>query len=163
MITLTLIILVIIFIIGYNKKDKRPSNADAQIGQLPPIHLRARTDGTAGRLWTGELLESDSNILKEFRHNNGIITLILKTDIGLQAPLKDLIVRAEKSTNIYISVTYEGQKITFVKIGNFTSDEWDTIISVLSLAGTTYGMDIFGSTYKNISRAATIVKIISKL
>lgn len=164
MITLGLIIIIIIAIVSYNKKDKRPANADAQISQLPPIRLCSSQEGTGSRFISGELFESDSNVLREFRHEHGNISIVMKNGKTLSAPLRYITVRAEKVGAAYtLTVSYSNNKITISKIGNFSSTDWDTIIGVLSLAGTTYGMEIFGSTYKNISRAATVAKIISKL
>ena len=163
MITLTVIIIVVL-IFAYNKKDKRSFDADEQIQELPPIHFRSQQHDSGKRFWTGELFESNSNVLLDFNYKNGYLTLKTKSGKEMCGLLSAMSVRFDKYCGeTHIAVKSNGDKIEITKIGNFTDDQWETIIGVLLLAGTTYDADIFSSWYKNMSKANIALKIISKL
>ena len=164
MVTLLVIIGIICLIISYNSKDKRSSSADQQIHELPPIHFHSLRNSTAKKFLTLELFESNKAILEDFNYNNGYLTLTMRNGKSISGPLNQMTVRFEKMSGfIVITVSSQRRKVQFSNYDNFTADQWDTIISVLMLAGTTYGAYIFGSTYKNMNRATLAMKIISKL
>ncbi len=164
MITFLFIIVIIIFIVSYNKKDKRIENADEKIQELPPIHFFSRQQNTGARFWSGELFESNGNVLREFNYNHGFLTLSMKNGKRVSDLLSAMTVRFEKLQGVtYITVKSKGSKVRIIMLGNFSDSQWETMIEVLMLAGTTYGASIFGSAYKNINRATLAIKIISKL
>lgn len=164
MITLTIIILVIWAIYAYNKKDKRSNDADEKIQELPPIHYHSQEHDSGKRFWTGELFESNSNVLLDFNYKNGYLTLKTKSGKVISGLLSTMSVRFDKYCGeTHITVKSNGNKIEISKLGNFTDDQWETMIGVLLLAGTTYGAEIFSSWYKNMSKANIALKIISKL
>lgn len=164
MFTLLIIIAVIWVVVAANRKDKRPKDADEKIQELPAIHYKAPVKDKAGRFWSGELLETDSSILDEFNYDNGFLTLKMRDGKKLCGRLSDTVVTFSKmSFSTYFEIKVGKEKVSFAKLETFTKDEWDVIIGVLLLAGTTYGRDIFSSTYKNLSRANLVLKIISKL
>lgn len=164
MFTLLFIILIVIVIVSYNTKDKRVENADEKIQELPPIHFYSKHQDSGARFWTGELFQSNGNILKEFNYCQGMLTLTMKNGDSLSGLLSAMTVRFEKvSFDIYITVNLDGKKVKIIEVGNFSDSQWETMIEVLMLAGTTYGAGIFSSAYKNMSRANLVLKIISKL
>ena len=167
---ITFIILITIVAIyctikAQNTADKRSATADRQIQELPPIHFHSQKTSTVNKILSLEFFESKDGILEDFRYNNGNLTLTLRSGQQLSGRLDQLAVRFEKISGLtVISVGYSDKnKITFSQYNNFTDNQWDTIINVLMLAGTTYGAYIFGSTYKNINRANLVMKVLSKL
>ena len=164
MFTLFIIIIVIVVVIASNKKDKRPKDADEKIKELPPIHYKVPAKDKTGRFWSGELFEFDGCILDEFEYNSGLLTLKMRDGKRLVGLLSDAVVKFNKSSDgTTFNVKLDKKEVEFCKLDTFTKEEWEVIINVLLLAGTTYGKGIFGKTYKNISRSALIMKIISKL
>ena len=164
MITLTIIVLVVLAIYAYNKKDKRSNDADEKIQELPPIHYRSKKHDSGKRFWTGELFESNSNVLLDFSYGNGYLTLKTKSGEVIRGLLSAMSVRFDQYCGqTHITVKSNGNKIEIIKLGNFSDDQWETMVGVLLLAGTTYGADIFSSWYKNMGKANIALKIISKL
>ena len=164
MFTLTIIIIIVVLIFAYNKKDKRSVDADEQIQELPPIHFQSQQHDSGKRFWTGELFESNSHVLLDFNYKNGYLTLKAKNGKEISGLLSAMSVRFDKCYGeTHIIVKSNGDKIEINKLGNFTDDQWETMIGVLLLAGTTYGADLFSYWYKNMSKANIALKIISKL
>lgn len=63
-----------------NKKDKRQKDADEKIKELPSIRYKVPTREKTGRLWSGELFETDGSILDEFEYSCGILTLKMRNN-----------------------------------------------------------------------------------
>ena len=164
MITLGIILIIVLMIYAYNKKDKRSNDADEKIRELPPIHYHSIDQDIGKRFWTGELFEVDSNVLKDFNYSNGVLTLTTKKGIMVSGLLSEMVVRFTKMNGVtVITVKSNGKTLEVTKLGNFTDSQWETMIRILLLAGTTYGADIFSDAYKNMSKANMVLKIISKL
>ena len=164
MITLLFIALIVWVIYAYNKKDERSSDADERIQELPAILYHSKEQDSGKRFFTGELFESNKNVLLDFNYNNGFLTLTMKSGNKVSGLLNQMSVRFEKLMGeTYITVKANNNKVKIIKLGNFTDAQWENMIGVFLLAGTTYGSEIFSSMYKNLSRANIILKIISKL
>ena len=168
MFTLLIITLTVCAIVAsikeYNTKDKRSDTSDQKIQELPPIHIHSLRNSTGKKLLTMEFFESNNAILEDFNYNNGYLTLTMRNGKSITGLLSQMAVRfTDNNGFIAVSVKSNGKEVSFSKLDNFTADQWDTIINVLMLAGTTYGSNIFGSAYKNMKRANLVMKIISKL
>lgn len=84
----------------------------------------------------------------------------MKNGRVVSAPLQEVEVHFTKTKGI-IEVTVKGgnSKIEFREMDHlFSHQEWEVIYRVLSLAGTTYGKDIFSDWNKNLGTVNSILK-----
>ena len=165
MITLTIIIIIayVIYAVSKSQKpDKRSATADEQIAELPLINFYSPYfNEKSKRLSTGELFALSSMVLELFNYEDGILTLKMRDGKKISGLLKNAEVTfQEVKDSIQIDVKLCNQKVEIDKIGNFTDDQWDTMIDVLMLAGKTYGNDIFGDAHKNMKKSMLVLKII---
>ena len=165
LIILLTIISIVCIIKSQNTKDKRDPSADQQIQQLPPIHFHSLKNSTGKKLLSLEFFETNDAILEDFNFNNGYLKMTMRNGHRVSGPLNLMGVRFEKVSGFIVisAADSQGNQVQFTKLDNFTANQWDTIISVLMLAGTTYGNYIFGSFYKNANKAALVMRILSKL
>lgn len=164
---ITLIIIIIVAYIIYAcvksaKPDKRCETADEQIADLPYIHFYSPFQkDKSKRFSSGELFSLSANVLETFTHKDGLLTLKMRDGKCISGALKNAEVAfAEIQNSIQINVKLSGKTVEIEKIGNFTEEQWDTMIDVLMLAGKTYGTDIFGGSHKNMKKALLVAKII---
>ncbi|MGJ0550370.1 hypothetical protein [Phocaeicola vulgatus] len=158
MITFIIIIIVLCLIFG-NKADKKNIQKDnEEIDKLPRIYFKSKNlTGTQKFL---NLAFFDNEILNSFLYDNKRITLVMKNGRVVSAPLQEVEVHFTKTKGI-IEVTVKGgnSKIEFREMDHlFSHQEWEVIYRVLSLAGTTYGKDIFSDWNKNLGTVNSILK-----
>jgi len=169
MFTLLIIIIVVWVIVKSNSKDKKSKKEQAineeKTASLPDMAFYAKemtSTQKALNMWPG-----DKDLLQEFRYISSSRMIYLKMKDGrfVNCPLSQLDVTFDKVSGIYrIVIKNSNVKFSFYQYSYvFTDNEWDVILSTLTLAGTTRNVEIMSSTYKNLSRANTILKIISKL
>lgn len=160
-------ILFVAALISHGKKDKRAVDADEKIAELPPIHFHSLQHDSSQRLWSGELLESNHNVLDDFNFKNGVLALRTKSGKCVSGLLNNMTVRFEKiRTDTYITIRSDRNEIQIHILGNFLEKQWETMIGVLMLAGTTYGSEIFSAKYNNLDKAKIalqVIKIVSQL
>ena len=160
-------IIFVVTLISYSKKDKRAADADEKIAQLPPIHFHSQVHDSGQRLWSGELFENKENVLDDFNYNNGILSLTNKGGKSISGVLNNMSVRFQNIRSaIYITIRSNGNEMQISKVGNFSDKQWETMIGVFMLAGTTYGSNIFSSMYSNLSKvniALKVIKLVSEL
>ncbi len=169
MITLLIIIIVIWAIVKANSPDKRSKKElarnEKQIAQLPNMTLYAKEMSSTQKalnLWPG-----DKDLLQVFKYtnNNQQIYLKMKDGRSVNCPLSQLDVTFDKVSGVYRiviknnSTTFSFYKYDYV----FTEKEWEVILNTLTLAGTTRNVAIMGSTYKNLNKVNTVLKIIKAL
>lgn len=167
MITLLIIVIIVLAICGAfnptpDKKDKQ--KVREEIEKLPRIFLKGKK--MSGFEKFANLAYDDNTILKSFLYDNSIVTLTMQSGKVLTASLASMEVHFEKVKNSPIDVTVidRNYKINFYEMaGLYTSQEWEVIYKVLSLANTTYGTDIFSNWNKNMSKVNSILKIIKLL
>ena len=167
MITILLIVIVVLAICGaFNPTpDKKNKQKDREeIEKLPRIFLKGKKMGGLEKL--ANLAYDDNKILKSFLYDNGIVTLTMQSGKVLTASLTSMEVHFVKlrSAPIDVTVIDRNYKINFYEMaGLYSSQEWEVIYKVLSLANTTYGTDIFSSWNKNMSKVNSILKILKFL
>ncbi len=173
MITLLFIFLIIFVIVKIinpadKKSEKQKAKDDQALTELPDICLKGKSLGKWEKALN--LCPKDKETLDvfEYRRSDRSITIKVKNGDTISCPLEQLDVNFEKVVGMYgmyeFKVSHEKRKIKFYNFDNvFSKKEYDVIIGVLWLAGTTHNREIMGSTYKNMSRAATVIKILSKL
>lgn len=170
MFTLLIIFIFICFIISLfvnpaDKKSKKEKAKDDQaLMELPDIHMK----GKKLEKWENalNLFPNEKEILDVFEYHRAdkSVTIKVLSGEGISCPLAQIDVTFNKVAGRYeFIVSHEKKSIKFYDYSVFTPKEYDVIIGVLWLAGTTHNRQIMGSTYKNMSRAATIIKILSKL
>lgn len=166
--------LLILFVIGYgiykcvtpDKKSKKRQKEDAErLAQLPDISFFAKQMSALQK--TLNLWPSDKDILQVFRYTSANQSIYLKMKDGrfINCPLDLLEVSFEKTNGLYrIVAKNNSMKFSFYGFDYvYTSKEWSIIYSVLTLAGKTHNVEIMGSTYKNIAKANTILKVIKAM
>ena len=169
MFTLLIIIIVVWIIVKSNSKDKKSKKElainEARTASLPDMAFYAKemtSTQKALNMWPG-----DKDLLQEFRYTSSsrMIYLRMKDGRFVNCPLSQLDVTFDKVSGLYRIVIKNGNvKFSFYQYSYvFTDNEWDVIMSTLTLAGTTRNVEIMGSTYKNLSKVNTVLKIISKL
>lgn len=169
MITLFIIIIVIVVACIANSTDSKSKKELARIEeetlQLPDLYFRMHEMTTAQKAFN--LFPSDKDLLDIFKYeaNTRNITLTMKDGRSVTCPLSELYVQFDKVSGHYrFVIKNSGTKFSFYKFNYvFTDKEWDIIIGVLMLAGQTSNISIMGSTYKNLSKANTILKIIKAI
>lgn len=169
MFTFCIIVFIIILIIARYQDDKKSNKELARIEyqtqQLPDLYFCMHQMTSTQKVLN--LWPSDNDILQSFKYeaNTRVITLTMKDGRSITCPLSELFVDFDKVQSMYrFEVKYGGSKFSFYQYAYiYTDKEWDIIISVLTLAGHTRNVSIMGSTYKNLSRASTILKIIKAI
>ena len=162
MITL-LIIIFIVFVIyqaiknpSDKKSKKEEIHDEEEILKLPNINFK------------GKPLTSWECVANMFPRKNDILDVFMYNSSdgrSISCPLSKLDVSFDKVNPLYrFYVTDGNTKFSFYNFAYvFSEKQYEVIIGVLLLAGTTHNKSIMGSTYKNLSRISTIVKILSKL
>lgn len=142
MITLFLI-LCIICIIMMSKKDKHNVEEDAAaISGLPSFSITAKPMSAVSKIIN--LAVTKSELLKSFSYANERVTIVMENGNSLNALLSEMSVQFEKSQGIIIyTVKGNGRKVNFYYTTNISNKEWEAINSVLCLAATTHGRNIF--------------------
>lgn len=169
MITLTFIIIAIIAIYKSSSPDKKSKKQieenNAAIAQLPDISFSAKEMSSmqkALNMWPG-----DKDLLQEFKYISSSQTIYMRMKDGraVCCPLSQLDVTFDKLNGLYRIVIKNGAvKFSFYKFSYvFTNREWDVILDTLTLAGTTRNVEIMGTTYKNMTKANTVLKIIKAI
>lgn len=163
MFTLLIIIIVVVGIISACTPDKHNAREDAYaLAKIPPFQVRARPMSTAAKFLN--LAYDNSQLLTYFVYQNGTVTIWTGDGRNFTAPLNSMYVEFQKLQGmICYKIKVYGTKFSFYQTTNITSAEWDAISSVLCLAGSTYGRDIFSKSYKNMSRVSAAINAISKL
>ncbi len=142
----------------------RPESAVAKKSELPAFHVQSRKQDENGGFWNGFFGGTEDNILDEFYYAKGRVVFIMMNSRQISGSLSGMKVRFWKqSMMIYMQVLIDRDKVTIARVDNFTDSQWDAIIGTLFLAEDIEGRDTFGTTYKYVSRADLIQKIITKL
>ena len=169
MFTLLFIFIIVFALIASNSKDSKSKKKLAEnsriISTLPDISFRAKEMTSmqkALNLWP-----NDNDILQEFKYFKENKTIYLKMKDGryVNCPLSLLDVTFDKVNALYRFVIRNNDvKFSFYQWDyTFTKKEWDVIINTLTLAGTTRNVAIMGTSYKNLQKANTVLKIIKAL
>lgn len=167
--TIIVIICVVWAIVKSNSPDKRSSKQQAQneerTANLPDMYFCSKEMTSAQKALN--VWPSDKDLLHEFRYmsSNRMIYLKMRDGRFVNCPLSALDVTFDKAGALYrFVIKNNNTKFSFYKYDFiFTDKEWDIIISTLTLAGITRNVKIMGSTYKNLSRANTVLRIIKAL
>lgn len=170
-----MITLIVFCLIGYviykafsnpaDKKSKKQIALDAdKKANLPDIYLKGKRLGSWEK--AANLFPGDRDILDIFQYRSSDRSVYLKMLDGrsITCPLSQLDVTFDKATIYRFVIRHNKTSFSFYQFDYvFKKEEYDVIIGVLLLAGTTHNRGIMGSTYKNTAKAATIIKILSKL
>lgn len=162
MITL-FIIFIIICVIMMSKKDKHDAAEDAvAISNLPSFTIHAKPMSTASKILNLAVMKSQ--LVRSFSYANEYVTIVMENGDRLHSSLGAMSVQFEK-TNGMISYTVKGNgsKVSFYQTTNISNKEWDAINSVLCLAGTTWGRDIFSKEAKYAGYVNIALKAIKAL
>lgn len=163
MITLLFILIVLVAIFSFKPDKKNMQLVNEEIQKLPKISLRGKNmTGTQKFL---NLAYDDDEILNSFLYESGAVKLEMKNGKYIFAPLSEIEVRFTKSNNmIFVTVKRGNIKIEFREMAFlYTQQEWEVIYKVLSLAGRTYGADMFSDLNKNIGKVNSILKALKAL
>lgn len=169
MLTLTIIILVLIIVIKSNSVDKKNKKEklrdEEKIAHLPDIDFKGKELTSWER--AADLFPSKKDILDIFKYNSLDKSVYLQMLDGrsICCPLNELNVTFDKVSSLNRFVVTDGKtKFSFYNYDYvFTAKEYEVIICVLLLAGTTYNKSIMGNAYKNLSKANTVLKILSHM
>lgn len=162
MITFLIIVLVLYLIFG-NKKDKHNPKKDAiALSKIPAFTVNAKPMGGFTKFLN--LAYSSSQILKRFSYSQERVEILLESGDCISADLAALSVVFEKTKGLVTYyVYYQKQKISFYQTTNISNKEWDAISSVLCLAGETQGRDIFSNFTKYSGYVSSAIKAINHL
>ena len=149
-----------------DKKDKKEIVEDKEkIAQLPDICFKGKELSSLQR--AANMFPGKKDILDIFKYNSSDHSIYMKMLDGrnISCFLSELDVTFDKVSSIYRFLVTDGKtKFSFYQFDFvFSKEQYEVITGVLLLAGTTHNKSIMGSTYKNMSRAATVIKIMSKL
>ncbi len=168
-----MITFIIIFAIVYgvimtfsNDKSQKDQIRDAKKAmQLPDYYFQGKTLSSAER--AANLWPNDKDILDIFQFSSADSSIYLKMKDGrsISCPLSKLEVHFNKWGNLYRFVCiYGGTEFSFYQYDYvFTKEQYDTIINVLLLAGTTHGRLVVSSFNKTLSKVNTAAKVLNKL
>ena len=161
---LTFLLICFIFFVFYKalKKDKHNVYADEKkIMSIPAFSVQAKPMSTVSRVLN--LAFSDKNNLDYFSFTpNGYVVLRMANGNVMSDHLRNMHVDFVKYHGmIQYEVKGGGKKFSFMKINNFSDNEWDAISGVLVLAGSTRGKDIFGRKYKSMEFISKAIRLIS--
>lgn len=146
------------------RNDEQQALVDKQIAELPDINICAKemtSTQKALNLWP-----SDKDLLKIFRYNHNTKKLYMQMKDGrsVDCGLNELKVEFAKMGTLCVEIHRNGFLFSFYQYDYvFTDKEWEVILSTLSLAGKTEGIWVLGDSYKNMSKAKTVMKIIKLL
>lgn len=88
----------------------------------------------------------------------------MQNGTSITGPIRDLTAIFDKSNGlITYTVKCNGKQVSFYQTTNITNKEWDSINSVLCLAGTTRGRDIFSKETKYVGYINIALKAIKHL
>lgn len=170
MITFIVIVLVVLSIVQANSPDKKSKKQlainEKRIAVLPDMAFYSKEMSSmmkALNLWP-----NDKVLLQEFKYTsiNKMIYLKMKDGKFVNCFLSDLVAYFDKGKGEFYQITVKNNntKFSFYTFPtHFTDKEWYIILNTLTLAGTTYNVDILGSTYKNLSKVNTVLRIIKAL
>lgn len=149
-----------------DKKSKKQAIKDEEkTASLPDIYIKGKALSSWEKALDGFPAKND--ILDVFKYNSSDRSVYLKMLDGrsISCPLSQLDVTFDKMGVTYrFVVTDKRTKFSFYQYDYvFTSDQYNVIIGILLLAGTTHNKAIMGSAHKTLSNVATIVKFLSKL
>lgn len=138
---------------------------EEKTASLPDIYIKGKTLSSWEKALAG--FPAKTNVLDIFKYNSSDRSVYLKMLDGrsISCPLSQLDVTFDKMGVTYrFVVTDKRTKFSFYQYEYvFTNDQYNVIIGVLLLAGTTHNKSIMGSAHKTLSNVATIVKFLSKL
>lgn len=146
------------------KSEKQLAKNEESLSKLPDIYYKAKD--------LPDWFASDEYVLEVFQYisNNRTIYLKMKKGSSIVCPIADLDVRFDKikispfKKVYYITCKNRSNTINFYGYDEvFTSKQWEVIYSTLTLAGVTRNVSIMGSAYKNMEKAAAVLKIIKAL
>ncbi len=146
-----------------NTPDKRDeSEISRNRASLPDIALHALNLTT----WERTLCcVSKSSSLRTFKYISGMLYLQNALNNSFSCPLASCKVYfiEESRMPLKIRVMYNNKHFDFYKIDQeFAEKDWEIILSVLHLAGSTYG-EAANNLSKGLSRANTVMKVIKFL
>lgn len=146
------------------KSAKKLAMIETQTAQLPDISLCANEMSSwqkAANLWP-----SDKDVLKRVKYTSSTRNIYLEMKDGrhVSCPLSQLDVTFDRINKLNRFVISNGPTFSFYEYAYvFTDAEWDVIIRLLMLAGTTHNIAIMGSAYKNANMIASLIKALNKL
>lgn len=149
------------------KSKKQLAKNEEFLAKLPDIFYKAHEMSSTEKALN--LWPSNKDLLDIFQYTseNRNIYLKMKDGRSISCPLSELDVEFDKvhKTYIYRIVVKNGKtKFSFYGFEYvFTKKQWDVIFSTLTLAGITRNVSIMGKAYKNMEKAATILKIIKEI
>lgn len=163
MFTLLIILFVVIAIIKASKKDKHNVQEDLYaMARLPSFVINAKPMNTFSKIIN--LAVDKSELLKTFSYSNGRISIVTENGRILSAQLKDIFVDFDKQNGVITyTIKAPNQKIKFYKTTNISNMEWDAINSVLCLAGSTRGRNLFSKEAKYVGFVNVALKAINAL
>ena len=109
---------------------------------------------------------SDKDVLKWVKYTSSTRNIYLEMKDGrhVSCPLSQLDVTFDRINKLNRFVISNGPTFSFYEYAYvFTDAEWDVIIRLLMLAGTTHNIAIMGSAYKNANMIASLIKALNKL
>lgn len=127
----------------------------AEMRKSPEIYIKT-PDLSGAR---GIFVEKKHSI-DTFKYGNGIVEITMRDGSYVSSYLSSLSVTFEEIPGT-IKTTVDN-RVEFVKyIEQFGPSTWDQIYNILLQAGITHGEEIFSSTYKNIKRVNTALKVVN--
>lgn len=98
-------------------------------------------------------------LLKSISYKKGLVTIKMENGKDFIGMLSDLHVDFAKNQGlISYNIKSVNDKVSFYQTTNISNKQWDVINSMLCLAGSTRGEDIFGTAYKQIGYVNTALK-----
>ncbi|MDE6722278.1 MAG: hypothetical protein K2J84_09070, partial [Bacteroidaceae bacterium] len=169
MLFLFIVIIIIAICCGFmSPKDKKQLAKNEEcLAKLPDIFYKAHEMSSTEKALN--LWPSNKDLLDIFQYTseNRCIYMKMKDGRSISCPLSELDVEFDKvaRTSLYRIVVRNGKtKFSFYGFEYvFTKKQWDVIFSTLTLAGITRNASIMGKAYKNMEKAATILKIIKAI
>lgn len=163
MLTFCFIIFMVVCVIKMAQKDKHNEEEDAnEISQLPSFHVEAKPMSTFSKVVNLAIIPK--NLLQSFSYSNGSVSIATQSGQMIQSSLRDLFVDFEKANgNITYTIKCGRKKISFYQTTNISNQEWNAINSVLCLAGSTRGRNMFSKEAKYAGMINMALKAIKAL
>lgn len=159
MITFIIIVSVIFIIVSMKKKTHNSIGDMEARDNFPPFSITAPEMSTFSKIMN--LAIDKSSLLHYISYYNGLVEIRMKNGKGLVSKLSTLHVDFSKNQGLIVYyVKSPAGKVEFYQTTNITNKQWDVINSLLCLAGSTRGEEIFGSTYKKIGYVNMALKAI---
>ena len=167
MLVTLIIIITIVLVVKASRPDKKNQEQnEISISQLPKINIQASNRSTMKqKLKVG----SDSALLRSFSYSNGYVTIKMRDESSIHAPLAELtscfsLLYGQRRAMLY----YHGKELFVVEGPDLLSDDdWDRVFYVLSLSGKTHDVITISNSYKtqvaNYKKARSVMKIIEFL